>query len=77
MIKALLTIEDVRSFIIEAIYFDTKIVDRKYLNAKGISNYYINKYINSGMPYIGKRKRPKFDYNKIKKWLDDYYVNNS
>ena len=77
MIKALLTVEDVKSFIIEAIYSDTQIVDRKYLNDRGISNYYINKYINSGMPYMGKRKNAKFDYIKIKKWLSEYYVKNS
>lgn len=76
MIKALLTVDDIKSFIYNCIHEDIIIVDRKYLNDKGISNYYINKYINSGMPYIGKRKRPKFDYNKIKKWLNDYYVNN-
>ena len=71
--KALLTKEDVRQFIFDAIceYGRNQILNRadfcKYFN---ITFYQLDKYLEMGLPWIGKPTRKKFNVNECRKWLD-------
>lgn len=71
--NALLTKEDIRAFIFDAIaqYGTNKIVNRagvkEYFN---ISEYQLDKYIAMGFPWIGTPGRKKFNVNECRKWLN-------
>lgn len=73
MTKALLTKEDIRQFIFDAIaqFGTNKIVNRaemrEYFN---ITEYQLDKYLEQGLPWIGSPGRKKFNVNECRKWLD-------
>lgn len=69
MKPALLTVEDVKMFIIEAMKRDktfTRIELASYLN---ITLYTLDKYIKEGLPWFGKRTRKQFVLSDVQKWL--------
>lgn len=73
MINALLTKQDIRNFIFDAIlqYGENKILNRKQFCAYfDISFYELKQYLEKGLPWIGKSTRKKFNVNECRKWLD-------
>lgn len=72
MTKALLTVEDVKNFILEAVTLNN---DIKYLTRKQLAEYlnvppyFITKYIKLGMPWIGIKTRKHFRINTVLQWL--------
>lgn len=70
--KALLTVEDVKNFIMEAISLNNEI---RYLSRKQLAEYldvppyYITKFIKMGMPWIGTKTRKNFKVADVTKWL--------
>lgn len=71
MNSALLTIQDVKNFILEAMQRD-QILTRKELMAYFNWNQYnYEENIAKGMPWFGKRTRKQFVLTDVKKWLID------
>lgn len=73
MRKALITKQDIRQFIFDAIYEhgNNQVLDRKeFCDYFNISFYQLNQYLEKGLPWIGKPTRKKFDVNQCRKWLD-------
>jgi hypothetical protein len=73
MKKALLTKEDIRQFIFDAIceYGTNQILNRAdFCDYFNISIYQLNKYLDMGLPWTGKPTRKKFNVNQCRKWLD-------
>lgn len=73
MINALLTKEDIRKFIFDAIYqFGNNMIlnrseMRDYFN---ITEYQLDKYLDMGLPWCGKETRKHFNVNDCKRWFD-------
>lgn len=73
MIDALLTKEDIRKFIFDAI---CKYGNNKLLDCLGMMEYFkinrqqLNKYIQQGLPWVGKETRKHFNLNECKRWFD-------
>lgn len=73
MNKALITKSEIRQFIFDAIneYGRNQVLSRidflKYFN---LTEYELNKYLDKGLPWIGKPTRKKFNVNECRKWLD-------
>jgi hypothetical protein len=73
--QALLTKEDIRKFIFDAIseYGTNQILNRAdFCNYFHISFYQLDKYLDMGLPWIGKPTRKKFNVNECRKWLDEH-----
>lgn len=70
MNTALLTKQDVKNFIIDAMMRD-KVLNRIELMAYfGWNNYMVNRNIDRGMPWFGRPTRKKFVLTDVKKWLN-------
>lgn len=73
MTKALITKEDIKQFIFDALYQygQNKVLNRiemcKYFN---ITFYQLDKFLEQGLPWIGKPTRKKFDINECMKWFE-------
>ena len=73
MIKALITKNEIRQFIFDAIneYGRNQVVNRAEIrNILNISEYELDQYLDKGLPWIGKPTRKKFNVNECRKWLD-------
>lgn len=73
MKRAIITKEDIRQFIYDAIcdFGNNKVVNRDgFCEMFNCSYYQLNKYLAMGMPWTGKPTRKKFDVNKCRKWFD-------
>lgn len=69
MTNALLTIQDVKNFIIDAMMRD-QIMTRKELMAYFDWNQpHYKEHLKKGMPWFGKRTRKQFVLSDVKKWL--------
>lgn len=72
MTKALLTVQDVKNFIYDAICQNRQDCILSRIEVKrtfGISEFYMDKYIEMGLPWFGKINRKKFYFNQVKKWF--------
>jgi len=75
MNKALITKNEIREFIFDAIneHGRNQVLSRidflKYFN---LTEYELNKYLDKGLPWIGKPTRKKFNVNECRKWLDEF-----
>lgn len=73
MIKALITKNEIRQFIFDAIneYGRNQVVNRAEIrNILNISEYELDQYLDKGLPWIGRPTRKKFNVNECRKWLD-------
>lgn len=73
MTKALLTVQDVKNFIYDAILERTKdgILNRKQMRAYfGISEFQLDKYLEMGLPWFGKVHRKHFKIHDVKQWFN-------
>ncbi len=73
MEKALITKEDIKQFIFDAIYKygNNQVLDRKSFCAYfNITFYELNNYLKQGLPWIGKPTRKHFDVNQCRKWFN-------
>lgn len=73
MIKALITKNEIRQFIFDAIneHGRNQVVNRAEIrNILNISEYELDQYLDKGLPWIGKPTRKKFNVNECRKWLD-------
>jgi len=73
MTNALLTKEDIRKFIFDAIlqYGENKILNRKdFCNYFNISFYELNQFLDKGLPWIGSPTRKRFNVNECRKWFN-------
>lgn len=69
MKKALLTKEDVKSFIIEALNYEKVFSRSELLKYLHINNETLLKYLDLGLPWFGSVHRRKFKLTDVKKWL--------
>jgi len=72
MIKALLTVNDVKAFIMEAITLQKadRILTRKELIKElNLNQHSYEKYIQMGMPWTGKATRKKHVLSHVKTWF--------
>ena len=75
MRKALLTKKDIKNFIFDAIY---EYCGNQLLCRKDFCEYFnitfpkLNKYLELGLPWIGKPTRKKFNVNECRKWFDEH-----
>ena len=73
--RALLTVDDVRKFIMDALKRD-KVINaiqlREYFN---ITKPTLIRYIKEGLPWFGKPTRKQFVVSDVKKWLIDNKAN--
>ena len=72
MTKALLTVNDVKAFILEAITLQKvdRVLSRKELIEElHLNQYSYDKYIEMGMPWQGKSTRKKHVLSKVKTWM--------
>ena len=73
MNKALITKNEIRQFIFDAIneHGRNQVLNRsemrEYFN---ITEYELDKYLDKGLPWIGKPTRKKFNVNECRKWID-------
>jgi hypothetical protein len=73
MMKALITKNEIRQFIFDAIneHGRNQVVNRAEIrNILNISEYELDQYLDKGLPWIGKPTRKKFNVNECRKWLD-------
>jgi len=69
MIKALLTKEDVRLFIIEAMKRDRILTRLELMAYFNMSPYLLKQYLKKGLPWFGKKTRKQFILSDVEKWL--------
>lgn len=72
MKKALLTVQDVKNFIFEAILEKTqdRVLTRNELKKHfNITEWNVDCYLEKGLPWFGKPHRKKFNLNEVKKWF--------
>jgi hypothetical protein len=73
MMKALITKNEIRQFIFDAIneHGRNQVVNRAEIrNILNISEYELDQYLDKGLPWIGRPTRKKFNVNECRKWLD-------
>ena len=73
MKRALITKQDIKEFIFDAIceLRETQIVNRAEIcKALNITEYQLKLYLQQGMPWIGKHTRKKFNINECRKWIN-------
>lgn len=73
MKRALITKQDIKEFIFDAIceLRETQIVNRAGIcKALNITEYQLKLYLQQGMPWIGKHTRKKFNINECRKWIN-------
>lgn len=74
MINALLTKEDIRKFIFEAMceHGNNEVLTRiQFKQRFNLTEYQLLNYLEQGLPWIGKPTRKKFDVNQCKRWFDE------
>lgn len=71
MNQALLTVEDVKKFIIEGMKRDRSLTRKELAEELNISLQYLDKCVKRGMPWFGKVTRKKFILSDVKKWFID------
>lgn len=69
--QALLTVEDVRKFIMDALKRDKVINAIQLREYFGITKPTLIKYIKEGLPWFGKPTRKQFVISDVKKWFID------
>ena len=69
MKQALLTVEDVKTFIIDALKRDQIFTRKELAEHLNITLYSLDKYIQEGLPWFGKRTRKQFVLSDVQKWL--------
>lgn len=81
--KALLTVEDVKSFIHECMVktdIDENLTRKQVMNKYGFTQPTYEHYIEMGMPWFGKSTRKKFRQHEIEAWFIknglSHYVSN-
>lgn len=71
--QALLTVEDVKNFIFQAIMEqgtpDGILTRTQMKNYFGISEYNLDTYLEMGLPWFGKQHRKMFNIYAVKKWF--------
>lgn len=69
--KALLTVQDVKNFILEAMKRDQIYSRIQLASILNITTYKLDRYIEQGLPWFGKRTRKQFVLSDVKKWFID------
>lgn len=75
MIKALITKDEIRQFIFDAIceHGRNQVVSRAEIrDILEISDYQLKSYMEKGLPWIGKPTRKRFNVNECRKWMDEF-----